>query len=108
MGIKSWIEKLYNKIITDKKKNKTIKWDNFQGVSNQSLDKNLQITCERLYGSYPHEMIEMIIDDAYKNLAILKLYKRIKTIAYLVKHGLFKQTVVFYYKKTSRFYSRYL
>ena len=80
-------------------KNKTIKWDNFKGVSNQSLDKNLQITCEWLYGSYPHEMIEMIISDADKNLAILKLYERTKIIAYLVKHGLLKQTDVFDYKK---------
>ena len=98
-GIKSWIKEVYRKIISEKKKNKMIKWNNFKGVSNQSLDKNLQITCERLYGSYPHEMIGMIIGDADKNLAILKLYERAKIIVYLVKHGLLKQTDAFDSKK---------
>ena len=46
-------------------------------------------TCERLYGSFPSEMIEMIIEGSDDKLACSKSIERSRTIVYLVKHGLF-------------------
>ena len=43
-----------------------------------------------MYGSFPFELIKMAIGETEVKFAWLKLLERSKTIAYLVKHGLFK------------------
>ena len=98
-GISSAIEGIYEEKIKENESKNLINWIEFEGVINQSLDRNLQIAWERLYGSFPLEMITMILGNSEGKLAWSKLTKRAKIIVYLVKHGLFKEVGLADYKQ---------
>ena len=68
-GIKSRTEEIYSEMLEEKNVEELIKWNEFEGVTNQTIDRNLQITWERLYGSFPFELIKMVIGETEVKLA---------------------------------------
>ena len=68
-GISSAIEGIYEEKLKENESKNLINWIEFEGVTNQSLDRNLQIAWERLYGSVPLEMITMILGNSEGKLA---------------------------------------
>ena len=98
-GIKNWMEEVYNEVLKNDSEWRLIKWDEFEAPSNQYLDRNLQIVCERLYGSFPLELARMIFDKEKPKVACIRLLERAKTIVYSVKHSLFRNWEIVEYKE---------
>ena len=93
------MEEVYSEVLKNDSKWRLIKRDEFETSSNQYLDRNLQIACERLYGSFPLKLTSMIFDKKESKEACIKFLERAKTIVYLVNHGLFRNWEIVLYKE---------